>query len=54
MIRYKNLLKIDKINGQIVCKLTYWDNVVYLFGLVLDTEAVIMARSHMLGGLGMP
>ena len=49
MIRFKNLSKIDRLNGQIVCTLTYWDNIVYLFGLVLDTEAVILARSHMLG-----
>ena len=51
MIRFKNLLKIDRIYGQIVCKLTYWDKVVYFFGLVLDTEAVILAKSHTLGGL---
>ena len=51
MIRFKNLFKIDRINGQIVCKLTYWDNVVYFFSLVLDTEAAILSRSHVLGEL---
>ena len=51
MIRFKILFKTDRINGQVACQLTYWDNIVCFFDLALDTEAALSSRSHVLGGL---